>query len=352
MLLYVFASNIRPQYEQDVLDIIAAPSGLVWHLRYNIEWVNAAARAEWGQLEGTPVLIHFSLQQAAQYHEPAFVPIRIGEVQSTSSEGSFLFLEISLERHVSLAQPSQDSSDKARKVREYASYLDSKGIDRPYRSAVSLGFDILQDGSSPLDHYSDPVSLFERTAVYLEPTESFRSARFLRFLRLVPREQDLGSDLEVDFDRKLQAFKLEAGKTYDLQLLHSQPGDVTTRESYSVDSDGSIVQVVGRRGFDIASRYDRITITIYATIPPAYEARDTLLVVEPAAGVHGPRLRLPVRVESSKTRAAAIAGGTIAALIALGMPAFISNDLLGLKIFLLTAGATVTGILRVFGLGR
>ena len=103
--LYLFSSNQSPLYEQDILDVLAGPSGGVHRFRYDIPYVeNVSAEdgghqtaAKWKEIEtGTPVLILFSLQQAAQYFEPAFIPIRKGEVLKTYVVGSRLFIDFRL----------------------------------------------------------------------------------------------------------------------------------------------------------------------------------------------------------------------------------------------------------------
>lgn len=347
-MLYLFASNLRPRYEQDIRDMLAAPSGMLWHLRYLRQYVSPAAQADWGTLQGQSALIHFSLQQAAQYHEPAFLPVRVAHVHSTSVEGNFWFVQFTLEEYISLPEPTGSRSSW---VRAYGQYLAEKSIDRPYSYWVSVGSDILHDESAPLDARSDATSLFERTATYLHATSSFEATCFARFLRMMTRT-DQGSSEDISFDATTQSFHLRAGQTYDLQLLYAQPSELTKGTHYGIDVDSAVIYVVGRSEFEIASRYDRLIIRLHATVSEAHEVREALLTIEPKAQVAGPILRLPVKVRPSRGRALATTSGTVLALVALGSPAFISNSYLALKIVLLMAGALTTALLRLFGIGR
>src|SRR6202043_237644 len=80
-LLYLYSSNIRPLYEQDILDLLASPHNLLYQFRYEARYVETNTRAEWLSLAGKTALIHFSLQQEAKFHEPAFIPVRLVTVE-------------------------------------------------------------------------------------------------------------------------------------------------------------------------------------------------------------------------------------------------------------------------------
>jgi hypothetical protein len=200
-LLFLFSSNIRPLYEQDILDVLAAPAGGLYQFRYERRWVDPTAREHWLSLpEGTPVLVHFSLQQRARYHEAVFFPIRRGTVKRVFAEGETLFVEFLLGDLVGLHEPAKregDRADFAAETRSYANYLAEQGVPRPYEFSAGLGPDILSDSVAPLDLASDQVTLFERITKYLQPTDSFRDARFFRFLRLGPRGEDADVEPEV-----------------------------------------------------------------------------------------------------------------------------------------------------------
>jgi hypothetical protein len=348
-MLFLFASNLRPRYEQDIRDILALPQGMLWHLRYLRHYVSPEAQKAWETLSGQTVLVNYSLQQAAQYHDAAFVPVRLGRVSSTSVEGNFWFVQFTLEDYISLPQPTGDGTMSSW-VRTYGQYLRRKGIEIPYSYWVSVGDSIIEDESAPIDTQSDPTSLFERTTTYLHATSSFEATCFARFLRLTTRAAHANSD-EIPFEPATQSFRLVAGHSYDLQLLFSQPGEVM-RARYSIDVDNTVIYALGRPELEIASRYDLLTIRLHAPLSEGHETKEALLTLEPQPGTTGPRLRLPLKVRPSQGRTWATALGTVLALVTLGSPAFISNSFLILKLTLLILGALTTAALRVFRLGR
>jgi hypothetical protein len=210
-LLFLFSSNIRPLYEQDILDVIAAPTGGLYQFRYEQRWIDPVGRDRWLSLPaGAPVLVHFSLQQPARYHEAVFFPVRRGTVKRTFAEGETLFIEFLLGDLVCLPEPAKKEDgipDFAAETRKYTGYLAEKRVPHPYEFSAGIGPDILADQSSPLDRAADQVSLFERLTKYLQPTDSFRNARFFRFLRLGPRGEEV--DLAPDGDG---VFRLEGGR--------------------------------------------------------------------------------------------------------------------------------------------
>src|SRR5436190_1213062 len=108
--VYLFSSNIRPPYEQDVLNVLAAPPGLTYRFRYRREWVADGLAAAWSKLAGSRCIIHFSLQQPHQYQDAVFFPLRLGTVLRTYQEARDIFLiEFSIEASVSLREPEPPS---------------------------------------------------------------------------------------------------------------------------------------------------------------------------------------------------------------------------------------------------
>src|SRR5437870_2326771 len=92
-VLFLFSSNTTPTYEQDVLNVLAAPEGALYHFRYRQAWLNTLALEKWGQLDGTKVIVNFSLQQQAEFHDPALLPVRSGAVKSTEIVGEFYLVQ-------------------------------------------------------------------------------------------------------------------------------------------------------------------------------------------------------------------------------------------------------------------
>ena len=137
-----------------------------------------------------------------------------------------------------LAEPEKQDGrpDFAAETARYHEYLARQDVPRPYRVSAGLGHDILADQQSPLDLATDQVTLFERLTRYLQPTDSFRQARFLRFLRLAARGDD--ADLAPDRDGVVppEGRHQAPGTTYTLELFHHQPIDVTAGEPFTMPS--------------------------------------------------------------------------------------------------------------------
>jgi hypothetical protein len=76
-----------------------------------------------------------------------------------------------------------------------------------------------------------------------------------------------------------------------------------------VSVDDAIIRVIGRPGFEIGSRYNRIAIPLHAVQSDRYKAPETVLVIDPADGVRGPQLRLRLRVDPPAKKPVA---GTVA----------------------------------------
>jgi len=348
-LLYLYSSNIRPLYEQDILDLLASPPGLPYQFRYEARYVDDHTRTEWLGLAGKMALIHFSLQQEAKFHEPAFIPVRLATVRRAFHLGDIHVVELNLDAYVALPEPPQEEGEPnlARPVREYTDYLEGRGVPRPYGPSAGLGENILLRDDLPLERGTDEMLLFSRTCRYLQRTQSFRAARFYRFLRLTDKKGD-GTEKSVD---ESGVFILDGGRSYELALAHQQPADVPQPERFSVSVDGSICRLIGKQEFEIASRYDIITIPFYAVESAAYETSDTVLVIEPET-TQGARLRLPIRIRSPLKRAAGAVSGSVFGLVLLGIPALFPHLDSAIKVLFIAVGGLMTGVLATLGLKR
>lgn len=314
-VLYLFSSNIRPLYEQDILDVLAAPAGDLYLFRYEKRWIGPDNGAGWLTLPtGMPVLVNFSMQQQARYYDPVLFPIRCGTIKRTFAEGEVLFVEFVLGDLVCLPEPQLDEKGRhqlAAETAKYRSYLVHKSVPHPYNSSAGLGPDIFSDANSPLDRAADQVTLFDRLTRYLQPTDSFREARFVRFLGLAARGKDAPVTPDAD-----GVFHLVGGTTYNLELFHHQPVEVTREDRFRISVDDAIIRVIGRPEFEIGSRYDRISIPLHAVQSDKYEARETVLVIDPAETVRGPQLRLRLRVDPPSKK---LVAGTIGSTLALAV---------------------------------
>ena len=106
--LYLFSSNIRPLYEQDVIDLLAAPAGSIYRFRYELKYLgsdvpdglagipgDASLPDLWeaNQLVNVNVIALYSIQQPESYHRAAFIPIRSGTVRETGADGAIHWID-------------------------------------------------------------------------------------------------------------------------------------------------------------------------------------------------------------------------------------------------------------------
>lgn len=352
-LVYSFSSNQSPLYIQDVLDLLALPLGARHQFRYFDKWIEETARMQWAHLEGRQILLHFAIQQLARFHQPAFIPIRLGTVRRTERVGSIYVLEFELGGYVAL-QRTSTKSDKARdiygpSVQDYDSHLASLKIKRPYDAWVSLGPSAL----GGMDCASDQMQLFERVTEFLSQTESFRRARYYRVISL--RESGRSATYMSDPSDVLPSegkFRLDGGVTYELTLAHTQPAEIQEREEFTVSADDGILRVIGRKNFEISSRYDLIRIFLHAVHPPTSEPRETVLAIDPAVGVQGPRLRMRTEIRANPARTAVGVAGSVAGAVLLGIPSLQPTLEPSLKFLCVGLAAALIAWLTTMGLRR
>lgn len=361
-MLVLFSSNIRPLYEQDILDVIGAPSGVVFQFRYMDYLLNAGAEAAWTDLdEKTDVVVYFSLQQRAQFHPAVFFPIRFGHVRRCWRDARFRFVEFYVGDYASLPSPRTKASHEevaaalekeehevkerdilAYYVKKHAAELDELAIDLPYRKSASYHPDFGVSKCQYLVRTGEPTERFEVSAKYLAQTASFERSVFVRCLHL--RVQGDEKDIDPGADG---VFDLKAGKTYQLSLLQSQPREVIAVERYEVSCDGDLIKVIGDSSFEIASPYDVIALSMHAYHPGGAAAAETVVVLQPRTGSSGPRIRLRFRVRLSKSTIAT-AGASIVLLMVVGLPALMEEVSVGWKILPLAIGAIGANLLWLF----
>lgn len=171
-LLYLYSSNARPLYEQDILDVLAAPTRMPLQFRYKARCVERDTRTKWANLTGQKALINFSLQQEAEFHDPAFIPIRLATVTRAFHLGEIYIIQLTLGEYVSLLEPRQgnDKAGLAGPVRRYIEFLSQYNVPMPYDASAGLGTNILKAAGVPLDIQEDEMVLFSRTCRYLQKT--------------------------------------------------------------------------------------------------------------------------------------------------------------------------------------
>jgi hypothetical protein len=349
-LLYLFSSNFRPQYEQDILDVLAAPRGSLQLFRYESRVCLPDTRQRWDSLVGMRALINYSLQQRAHYFDPVFVPIRLASVTRSFSRGDSYFVEFRVEDYISLPQPTKEESgylNLAEHVGNYTRLVREARVPHPYTASAGLGKDILPaaEAANAVDTASDEIVLFERTTHYLQQTASFANARFIRFLDLAPEG---GKSGESDLPGADGVIELDSGRTYELRVYQYQPGGIDSSATFSISVDKSAAEVVGRTDLEIASDYDLIPIIFRTTDLSTAQSRETPLVIEPAAGVQGPRITLKLRLRAPTKQLMANALLTFVGLALVGTASLFPVPK-GVSALIAVAAGIFLATMRVFG---
>jgi hypothetical protein len=245
---------------------------------------------------------------------------------------------------LALNQEEEERHRLSDAVRRYAAALADADVGRPYRLSASLGTDLSGASNGLFETAPEPAAAFRRTAELLQRTEWFRRARFVRVTRICEGTTG-GRDIRLADGH----YELVAGSSYELELTHYEPGDVTDRQPFSITTDGDLVQIIGRPGFDVASRYDYVRVFLHTSLPPRGEASDTVLTVQPDATVEGPTIRLPIRVVPPAGDAVKVAAGSALTLFLLGLPAVATDLPPWFKGALLLFGALGASYLQTFG---
>jgi len=347
-MLYLFSSNAQPQYAQEILNALAAPDGYKMTFRYDSKYVESRAKESWGGLAGQDVLIHFVLQQPNHYFTPVLFPIRLGKVVTTRREGGIHLVDFTVDRFVSLRDP-EDQDGYPDRTTEYRRLLEVNGLPLPYESyAILADFDVLGNRDAAGLFCSDSaleVPVVFRTATqYLVRTETFVDARFA-YVSCLRRQ---GNDKPETIDATTRGYKLTAGHEYELEFLQSQPGLVGSTSLMKVVLDGKVLQAIGPSELSIGSPYDVQTIRISAQ--PTSSIQYTTVGLRPGDGGHGPVLDIPIEVRPPVAKNVAVATGTAAGLVLLGLSSIFTSLGGWSKFGLVAGGALIASFLNTFRL--
>jgi len=358
--LYLFSSNIRPLYEQDVLNVLAAPAGLTYRFRYRKGYLSPELRDAWDNetLRGRACIVHFSLQQPNQYHDAVLFPVRLGSVTRVTKEaGDIYLIEFTVDRSICLRQPdvppTPDPAATAQayrqRVDEYRAYLNDRQVPVPYEASASLGPNVSSDTSAPVDVGEGEGHLFQRTTEFLAGTASYQNAKFYRILRLERREGT--TPPEVPFTPGV-GYRVTSGKGYQVVVLHSQPRDITSRSAFVIAADQNVAHVVGRQGFEMASKYDVASIPMIATELTGAGAREGVLEISPEPGVQGPSVTLPIRLEPEALKTTGAVGMSMLGLVLIGLTGIVATTQPQLAFAALIGGTALATLVPLIMTGR
>lgn len=333
-LLYLYSSNLQPLYVRNVLTFLASPTGLRHTLRYDETWVDSDTRAPWAanELVKKEALLHFSLQHQDQYAPPAFIPVRKARVVQSERKGSIYFVTVAVTDDVALRLPPDPSElPEWRKrhpesvvIDEYRDRLEELGAPVPY--PVSAGLlsrtNLLSSLQSVISTDLDPPSALQRNARYLSRVEALSSASFVRLLQI--RDVSSGSPVtlkdEMDPSRR-PVYELDAGSAYELEFFNYHPQPVTRPSRFTITPSSDAVRAVGWSGFEVASRYDRPSVTLRTSKPLGGSTVEAVLAIRPDEDLGGASLDVPLAVRTRRRRLAAEVVASSAVLILLGVAA-------------------------------
>ena len=340
-MLWLFSSNRRALYAQDISNVAALPSGATYRFRYRRKWIGAAARTGWEQnaLAGAEALTVFSFQHENHLHPPAFIPVRSVRVTDSEIVGSFFVVDFEIGDHMTLPPYSRGDDD-----------LPSMGVR--VQTFTRGAEDVLDEGHPGGDPDKSAVfgppptdlvqahpsrdEAWERNVELLAASGAFPSHLFFRVVAL--REVG-GAELQMSGGR----YVTTAGKTYELQLAHYQPKPFDTRRELLFVVDDEVLAGQGGKAVPITSGYDSVRVRFHATYRD--EPIDTTITIEPATGEAGSRVILPIRVVPPKSEKAFRVGAGTLAVLAAAVPGTVKDfagDAQTAVLALIGAGAIVT----------
>jgi hypothetical protein len=317
----LFSSNIRPQYEKDIADVVAAARGSIMRFRYEKPYVAPELQADWSSnnLVQREAVVVYSIQQPANYHPPAFLPVRRATILRTEVEGSIYVVEFAVHDYVTL-NPSDDPDEAGDVVRAFSAAL--KGVlsgspaadDKRSRFSAATG----EEPEGLVGGATEAIA-FERLVGFLDRTVSFAGYAFWRLSRI----RRVGQETEESADANGR-FRLVSESTYEFKFDHFRrsfpAAPVATPVTFEITTDNALVEIVGSSSFTIASRYDSVPIRV--RVPPMPEPKETILSVRPASGVNGPSTDVRLLVgptPQARAATAAVTGGAAGLLVWAGV---------------------------------
>ena len=336
--LWLFSSNQRALYAQDVSNVAALPAGAKYQFRYKERWVHDALKADWRnkKLVGCDVIVVFSYQHTSHFHPPAFIPVRLAKVADTEVEGTVFVIKFEVTQQVSLPESAEggDFSPGAL-VRQFSRAAEAL-MEGVHPGGTHNRSAVLAPSPEPLLSLSQPGSdRWERTVDYLAASTAFPDHLFFRITEL----REVGGTKPLV--PKAGKFELVAGKTYELGLSHYQPTPPSELRRLEVVTDPEVLDIHGSTTVTISSGYDAIRVRFHA----AYRdnPKDSTLTVEASSGSHGSRAPLNVRVLPPKNEKVFRGVAGAAVILLAGLPGLVNDFQNG--------GRVLAGMLVLSGAG-
>ncbi|MDQ1551638.1 MAG: hypothetical protein QOD50_1060 [Actinomycetota bacterium] len=347
--ILLFSSNIRPLYEQDILNLSAVPVGTRYRFRYRAKYVEPELLDAWGaELRDRDVLVVYSLQQLKKYQDAAFIPIRVGKVLRAYVESADLcVIEFEVGRSASLGAPANDDA-AAEQVKALRAFFEENGAGIPYPySASSLRVALTASGSpiQVANSGAEDLALFERSTMYLSGVVSLLDVRYLRVVGVFPREKwAKGEREQVVRDSDTGSVVLKPGDSYIVEVLLQQPAEPVLPGTFDLAFDDDVIQVIGPKTITVNSRYDLVTVEVHAAQLGDDVERTGLLTIAPGAGTRGPAVYVPIKVQLGPARTAMTLGVSVGGLALIGLPAVIKDLPVAANLAILALGVFLTAV--------
>ena len=301
MPVILFSSNIRPQYETDILNVAALAIGQRYRFRYEAKYVDPELHTGLSadSLEGEEALVVYSIQQPAGYHPPAFIPVRWAKIARSWQRGAVFIIEFTAGHFPSIGRgltPEECRNSVLNVQHQLVAAL--KG--HPGADSLDHRFSAAMASKLAFGKLDDDAIGFQQLTRHLVNTVAFAQQPFWTVSRL-GRPGSLNS---VPVDRS-GTFRLESGRVFEVAVAHYQPKDLAKIHGFKATSDGRAVSLVGPGEFEMSSRYDEIPIR-FSTEPNLEDIAESVLTIRPDDGqTVGPRVDIPLLIG----RAEVIASG-------------------------------------------
>jgi len=192
---------------------------------------------------------------------------------------------------------------------------------------------------------ADPSKAFEGLVTYLAGTVSFAAHLFWR----VSEVRELGKNV-VNADENGR-FRLYNNRSYEITIVHHQP-NLNLRSfgmspgTFDLSTDDSLVEIIGDKSMEIASRYDAMTLRVRV---PASEVKETIIAIRPGLGTKGPRADIRLLVGPGDGRRLAGGGMAAGAVVLAAVPGLMgATASFGEKVIFPVTAALLTVIVGYF----
>jgi hypothetical protein len=339
--LHLFTGTSRQLFVQDVLNLLASPNGLHYRFRYSTDLLPVDVCDPWAanELGQRSVIVYHVISQEYQYHNAAYLPLRIGTVVETSTLGRTHSIVFELGRYCSLSVKADGESVMGPAVQKFSDHIRTEfaGSNPDVQKYVVLGN---EPPTALVDYSSDPEQIWETSVSYFRHTLAFRDAVFWR-IDTIQRHQSGAARLPVPLAKG--ALTLDANNAYSLQLIQFQARDMTEAAAtkVSVTAPTDVLQLIGPDTVLISTEYDAPAFQLFAV--QRENPVDAVMSVQSEAPAFGAVVPIQLHIATDKVTTVGTGLFTIAGLFLTALPALMSADTsFSQKALTAAAGALIT----------